>query len=51
MVGARVANSRGAEDIIAEITAAIREFSGDTPQSDDITIVVVKREDEQEGQG
>lgn len=50
MVGAGAANDRGAEDIINEITAAIREFSGDTPQSDDITLVVIKREGNQADQ-
>ncbi len=51
MASVRVADARGAEDIIGQITAAIRDFSGDTPQSDDITLVVVKREGEQAEQG
>ncbi len=37
------AQKRDAAGIMAAITSAIREFAGDTPQSDDATLIVMKR--------
>lgn len=30
-------------DIVDAVLAAVREFAGDTPQTDDMTMVVIKR--------
>ncbi len=41
---ARNARSGGASDVVDAITAAIDDHAGDTPQFDDITLVVMKHE-------
>jgi phosphoserine phosphatase RsbU/P len=42
-LAAQKAQNREAAGIMAAITSAIRDFAGDTPQSDDVTLIVMKR--------
>jgi phosphoserine phosphatase RsbU/P len=42
-LAALTAQDRDAAGIMAAITSAIRDFAGDTPQSDDVTLIVMKR--------
>jgi serine phosphatase RsbU (regulator of sigma subunit)/putative methionine-R-sulfoxide reductase with GAF domain len=42
---ARSTKRMNATEIVQNITSAIGEHAGDTPQSDDITLVVIKRQD------
>jgi phosphoserine phosphatase RsbU/P len=42
-LAAATAQRRDAAGIMTAITSAIRDFAGDTPQSDDVTLVVMKR--------
>ena len=44
-LAAEAAQTRSATEIVASITDAIRDFAGDTPQFDDITLVVTKRQE------
>ncbi len=43
MAAVRGANPTDARDLIDAILAAVRDFTGDTPQADDLTIVTVRR--------
>jgi phosphoserine phosphatase RsbU/P len=42
-LAALTAQERDAAGIMAAITSAIRDFAGETPQSDDVTLIVMKR--------
>jgi len=44
-LAAEAAQQRDAAEIVEAITRAIRDFAGDTPQFDDITLVVTKRQE------
>jgi serine phosphatase RsbU (regulator of sigma subunit) len=43
MEAVRSAPTDGAREIIDAILAAVRAYTGDTPQADDLTIVTAKR--------